>query len=145
MDTDNIIRLSGPFHVTDSLGRGWQLGGIRIFDEGYSIIDVYVDIAEPVEDDTLHEDPLVIRQIVSRLRALGYAGPDFGLGDPGLQDDRLIVLEAPEAFSNFAATKGWKDLAEDYVDGDGSAADDSIADPASNAVFAELMGRLRLR
>jgi hypothetical protein len=145
MNTDNMIRLSGPFHVTDSLGRGWQLGGIRIFDEGYSIIDVYVDIAEPVEDDTLHEDPLVIRQIMSRLRTLGYAGPDFGLGDPGLQDERLIVLEAPEAFSNFAATKGWKDLAEDYADGDDLSTGDNIADPASHAVFAALMCRLKQR
>jgi hypothetical protein len=142
MDTDNIIRLSGPFRVTDSFGRNWQLDGIRIFDEGYSIIDVYVDIAEPVEDDALHEDPLVIRQIVSRLRSVGYVGPDFGLGDPGLQDERVIVLEAPEAFSNFAATKGWKDLAEDYVDG---AAPDILVDPASDAVYAALMRRLRPR
>lgn len=145
MDTDNTIRLSGPFHVTDSLGRGWQLGGIRIFDEGYGIIDVYVDIVEPVEDDALHEDPLVIRQIMSRLRNLGYAGPDFGLGAPGLQDERLIVLEAPEAFSGFAATKGWKDLAEDYVEGNDSSAGDNIIDPASHAVFSALMCRLRLR
>jgi hypothetical protein len=144
MDSDNNIQLSGPFDIVDSLGRHWQVGGIRIYDEGYSIIDVYVDFAESLERDPLHEDPLVIRQILARLRELGYDGPDFGHGAPGLQDDRLIVLEAPEAFTAFAASKGWKNLAEDYADdyADDPEAGEVVADPASHAVFSALMRRL---
>lgn len=139
-----MIRLSGPFPVTDSLGRTWQFNGIRIFDEGYSIIDVYIDFDAPAEDDTFHEDPIVIRQILSRLRFLGYVGPDFGLGDPGLQDDRLIVLEAPEAFSRFAASEGWRNLADEYADGvdDISAGGDITIDPVSHAMFSALMQRM---
>ena len=55
-------------------------------------------------------------QIVDRLRALGYVGPNFGHSDPGLQDSKLIVLEAPEEFSDFAKKKGWKNLAEEFDD-----------------------------
>lgn len=144
MDSDNIIHLSGPFGIVDSLGRSWQVDGIRIYDEGYSIIDVYVDFAASLEDDPLHDDPLVIGQILARLRELGYDGPDFGYGDPGLQDDRLIVLEAPEAFNSFAASKGWKNLADDYAEGygDDPAAGEVVADSASHAVYAALLRRL---
>lgn len=148
MDSDNIIRLSGPFDIVDSLGRTWHVGGIRIYDEGYSIIDVYVDVDDSREDDALHEDPIVIAQILARLHELGYDGPDFGHADPGLQDDRLIVLEAPEAFSGFAASKGWRNLAEEYADGSGDEYGDEtppgelVADPASQAVYSALMQRL---
>jgi hypothetical protein len=134
MDAEDIIRLSGPFRINDSLGRTWAVRGIRIFDEGYGIIDVYVDLDTSMEDAPLHEDPVVIRQILARLRTLGYNGPDFGPGDPGLQDDKLIVLEAPEEFSHFASSKGWRNLAEEYAD--------EIADPAVQAVFDALMQRL---
>lgn len=138
MDSDNIIRLSGPFVITDSLGREWRCDGIRIFDEGYSIIDVYVDFAESTEDLALDEDPSVMRQIGARLRDLGYVGPELSHGDPGLQDDRLIVLEAPEAFSSFAAAKGWRNLAEDYAEGGGEV----VADADSYAIYAALLARL---
>lgn len=141
MDSENVIQLSGPFSITDSMGRTWELHGIRIFDEGYGIIDVYVDFAESMDDEPLYEDATVIRQILARLRKLGYTGPDFGHGDPGLQNDRLIVLEAPEEFGRFAATKGWKNLAEGYADEE--AASDSVrADPLALAVYSELMRRL---
>lgn len=147
MDSENIIRLSGPFHVNDSLGRTWEVRAIRIYDEGYGIIDVFVDLAASMEDEPLYEDPLVIRQILSRLRALGYDGPDFGPGDAAMQDDKLIVLEAPEEFGQFAASKGWKNLAEEYVD-DGAcaaASADAIADPVAQAAFDALMRRLAVK
>ncbi|HYD94931.1 MAG TPA: hypothetical protein VEC01_06370 [Noviherbaspirillum sp.] len=144
MDKENVISLSGPFRIHDSLGRTWKVRGIRIYDEGYAIIDVYVDFDASMEDDPLHEDPLVIRQILSRLRAIGYDGPDFGLGDPGLQDDRLIVLEAPEAFCLFAAGKGWKNLAEAYAGADSypAAHDDIMNSPEAQVVYAALMRRI---
>ena len=146
MDAENIIRLSGPFRIIDSLGRTWQVRAIRIYDEGYGIIDVYVDLETSTDDEPLHEDPLVIRQIMSQLRALGYIGPDFGPGDPGLQDDKLIVLEAPEAFSQFAASKGWRNLAEEYADaGSDATAGDPMADPVARAAFQALMQRLASR
>jgi hypothetical protein len=115
MTTDTDIELSGPFKASDSTGRSHDVKAIRIFDEGYGIIDVYVDFAAPL-DGGLYKDTVLVRQIVDRLRALGYKGPDFGHSDPGLQDRKLIVLEAPEAFSAFAKSKGWKNLAEDFDD-----------------------------
>lgn len=144
MDSSNTIQLSGPFDIVDSLGGSWRINGIGIFDEGYRIIDVYVNVDQSMGDDGLHADPVVIRQILARLHALGYHGPDFGCGDPGLQDDHLIVLEAPEAFCGFAASKGWRDLAEDFADEAGAdeESDDALTDPASQAVLSELMQRL---
>jgi hypothetical protein len=76
---------------------------------------VYVDFAAPI-DGALYKDKVLARQIVDRLRALGYKGPDFGHSDPGLQDRKLIVLEAPEEFAVFAKSKGWKNLAEEFGD-----------------------------
>lgn len=147
MDNDIVIQLSGPFRAMDSQGRLWDLHGIRIFNEGYGIIDVYVDFVSSMEDEPLHEDPLLIAQILSRLRSLGYTGPDFGPGDPGLQDDMLIVLEAPEEFNRFAAGKGWKNLAEQYADDHtgGAAADDILGDAHSRTEFLALMRKLRVR
>lgn len=148
MDSENVIQLSGPFSVTDSMGRTWDLHGIRIFDEGYGIIDVYVDFVSSMEDEALYEDPLLIRQILSRLRFLGYEGADFGPGDPGLQDDRLIVLEAPEEFGRFAASKGWRNLAEEYAEDyeeTPSSSDRIMTDPAARNVFSELMRKLSVK
>lgn len=115
MTTDTDIELSGPFKASDSTGRTHDVKAIRIFDEGYGIIDVYVDFAAPVEGG-LYKDKVLVRQIIDRLRALGYKGPDFGHSDPGLQDRKLIVLEAPEEFAAFAKSKGWKNLAEEFDD-----------------------------
>lgn len=115
MTTDTDIQLSGPFKATDSTGRSHDIKGIRIFDEGYGIIDVYVDFAAAVEPG-LYKDPVLVRQVIDKLRTLGYKGPDFGHSDPGLQERKLIVLEAPEEFSAFAKSKGWKNLAEEFDD-----------------------------
>jgi hypothetical protein len=144
MTDKHVIQLSGPFSITDSLGRPWDLNGIRIFDEGYAIIDVYVDFVSSMEDEPLYEDAVVIRQIISRLRAIGYVGPEFGHGDPGLQDDKLIVLEAPEEFSRFAASKGWRNLAEEYAEDheESSMSGDIMADPVSRQLFSALMRKL---
>ena len=38
------------------------------------------------------------------------------VGDAGLQDEQVIVLEAPEAFNAFAERHGWKDLAAEFDD-----------------------------
>lgn len=147
MDNENVIQLSGPFRINDSLGRTWEVRAIRIYDEGYGIIDVYVDLDATMEDDPLYEDPVVIRQILARLRMLGYDGPDFGAGDPGQQDDKLIVLEAPEEFGHFAASRGWKNLAETYEDDDANAAasGDATMDPRAQAAFDALMKKLGVK
>jgi hypothetical protein len=118
MNNDTDIQLSGPFTVTDASGQSRKINAIRIFDEGYGIIDVYVDFASSIGRERLYQDSVLIRQILARLRSLGYAGPDFGHGDLGLQDDKLIVLEAPEEFNVFAASKGWKNLAAEFADPD---------------------------
>jgi len=115
MTTDTDIQLSGPFKASDSTGRSYDIKAIRIFDEGYGIIDVYVDFAADVEP-AAYKDTKLVNAIIDRLRALGYVGPNFSHSDPGLQDRKLIVLEAPEEFSAFAKLKGWKNLAEEFDD-----------------------------
>ena len=115
MTTDTDIQLSGPFKASDSTGRSHDVKGIRIFDEGYGIIDVYVDFAATV-DAGLYKDKTLAKAIIDQLRALGYKGPDFGPSDPGLQERKVIVLEAPEEFAPFAKSRGWKNLAEEFDD-----------------------------
>lgn len=113
MTTDSDIELSGAFQARDSSGRTLDVKAIRIFDEGYGIIDVYVEFAKKLEPGA-YKDTVLVRQIIDRLRAVGYKGPDFDHSDPGLQESRLIVLEAPEEFAAFAKSRGWKNLAEDF-------------------------------
>ena len=113
MTTDTDIELSGAFQAKDSNGRTLDVKEIRIFDEGYGIIDVYVEFAAKLDPDA-YKDTVLVRQLVERLRTLGYKGPDFGHSDPGLQESRLIVLEAPEEFAAFAKSRGWKNLAEEF-------------------------------
>ena len=113
MTTDTDIELSGAFQAKDANGRTLDVNAIRIFDEGYGIIDVYVEFKAQL-DPGAYKDEVLVRQIVDRLRALGYKGPDFGHSDPGLQESKLIVLEAPEEFAAFAKSRGWKNLAEEF-------------------------------
>jgi hypothetical protein len=113
MTTDTDIELSGPFQAKDGNGRTLDVKAIRIFDEGYGIIDVYVEFKNRLEPGA-YKDTVLVKAIIDRLRAVGYKGPDFEHSDPGLQESRLIVLEAPEEFAPFAKSKGWKNLAEDF-------------------------------
>jgi len=146
MNSENIIQLSGPFRIFDSSGRSWEIEAIRIFDEGYGIVDVYVHLTLPMDDEPLYEDVLVIKQILSRLRFLGYTGPDFGHGDLGLQDEKLIVLEAGEEFGSFAVGKGWKNLAEEYLDDENNDYSSNVAvDSHSRALFSALMRKLQAK
>jgi hypothetical protein len=115
MTTDTDITLSGPFKASDSTGKSHDVKGIRIFDEGYGIIDVYVDFAAPLETG-LYKDKTLVGQLIAQLRTLGYVGPDFSHSDPALQERKLIVLEAPEEFAPYAKSRGWKNLAEEFDD-----------------------------
>ena len=140
MQNDTDIELCGPFTVRDSGGNPRDITAIRIFDEGYGIIDVYVHMAVSMDGDRLYEDAVLISHIMARLHQLGYAGPDFGHGDLGLQDDQLIVLEAPEAFNAFAASRGWKNLAEEFAEDD---ADTGSTQPASGTLLDALMRKFK--
>jgi hypothetical protein len=140
MQNDTDIELSGPFTVRDSSGNARDIAAIKIFDEGYGIIDVYVHMAVSMDGDRLYDDAVLVGQIMARLHQLGYAGPDFGHGDLGLQDDKLIVLEAPEAFNAFAASRGWKNLAEEFAEDETEA---GTAQPASSAVLDALMRKFK--
>ena len=113
MTTDSDIELSGAFQAKDGSGRTLDVKSITIFDEGYGIIDVYVNFAAKLEPGA-YKDTVLVRQLIERLRAVGYKGPDFSHSDPGLQESRLIVLEAPEEFAAFAKSRGWKNLAEEF-------------------------------
>jgi hypothetical protein len=141
MKNDNDIQLSGPFKINDASGNAHDVAGIRIFDEGYGIIDIYVDFVRGVGDLQLYRDAVAIRQILAKLRSLGYQGPDFGHGDLGLQDDKLVVLEAPEEFNGFAARKGWKNLAEEFdEDEDDLSAGDTASGTQLDALLRKFKG-----
>lgn len=145
MTNENTIQLSGPFQVTSSSGKSINITSIHIFDEGYGVIDVYIDLAERSRNNEVHEDPKVLKQVFARLRQLGYNGPDFGLGDPALQDDKLVVLEAGEEFLPFAGSKGWKDLAAEFEEDE---EDDNLAGtntPASSAMLAALIEKVKAK
>lgn len=113
MSNNTDIEICGSFKATDSTGKEHNIKGIRIYDEGYGIIDVFVDFAAPMEAGT-YRDKKLVQQILSQLRKIGYVGPDFEATDPSLQERKMIVLEAPEEFCQFAKTKGWKNLAEEF-------------------------------
>ncbi|MTW04792.1 hypothetical protein [Pseudoduganella ginsengisoli] len=115
MNQDTDIQLSGPFKTTDGSGRAIDIKAIRIFDEGYGVIDVYVDLAAPASDG-LHKDKKLIANISAHLRTLGYSGPDLTAGDPVIQEKRLIVLDTPDEFLPFAVRKGFKDLTSEFDD-----------------------------
>ena len=114
MNDDTQLTLCGPFTAKDSSGQVRGISAIRIFDEGYGVIDVHVNLRHPMEGDELFNDLILIRQISAHLRTLGYLGPDLKVGDAGLQEEQVIVLEAPEEFNVFAQRHGWKDLAAEY-------------------------------
>jgi hypothetical protein len=115
MNQDTDIQLSGPFKATDAGGRAIDVKSIRIFDEGYGVIDLYVDLAAPASDG-LHRDKKLIAEISAHLRTLGYKGPDLSAGDPVIQEKRLIVLDTPDEFLPFAVSKGFKDLTSEFDD-----------------------------
>jgi hypothetical protein len=52
MTTDTDIELSGAFQAKDSNGRTLDVKEIRIFDEGYGIIDVYVEFAAKLDSSS---------------------------------------------------------------------------------------------
>jgi hypothetical protein len=113
MSDNTDIQISTSFAAKDSTGKEHTIKAIRIYDEGYGIIDVFVDLAAPI-DAGIYKDKGLNQAILAKLRSLGYVGPDFGATDPALQERKLIVLEAPEEFCAFAKTKGWKDLTEEF-------------------------------
>jgi hypothetical protein len=115
MNQDTDIQLSGPFKATDSGGRAVDIKSIRIFNEGYGVIDLHVDLAAPATDG-LHRDQKLIAEISAHLRTLGYSGPDLTAGDPVVQERRLIVLDTPDEFLSFAVRKGFKDLTSEFDD-----------------------------
>lgn len=115
MSNDTDIQLCAAFKAVDSAGTSHDIKGMRIFDEGYGIIDVYVDFVAAIEN-TLCKDKILISNLMTKLRGLGYVGPDCIPGDPALQERKLIVLEAPEEFCAFAQKFGWKNLAEEFDD-----------------------------
>ncbi|MGO4380958.1 hypothetical protein [Pseudoduganella sp. RAF53_2] len=113
MNQDTDIQLSGPFKASDGSGRSIDIKAIRIFDEGYGVIDLYVDLAAPASDG-LHKDKKLIAEISAHLRTLGYKGPDLTPGDPVIQEKKLIVLDTPDEFLAFAVRKGFKDLSSEF-------------------------------
>ena len=113
MSKSTDIQLSGPFKAEDASGRVHEVKAIRIFDEGYGVIDVYVDFVAAIDKGQFRDTGL-IASIMARLKSLGYKGPNFSHADPVVQERKLIVLEAPEEFCSFAKQHGWKDLAEEF-------------------------------
>ena len=115
MTQNTDIQLSGPLKATDGSGRAIDIKSIRIFDEGYGVVELYVDLKAPAPDG-LHRDKKLIAEISAHLRTLGYKGPDLSAGDPVIQEKRLIVLDTPDEFLPFAVGKGFKDLTSEFDD-----------------------------
>jgi hypothetical protein len=113
MSDSTDIQICGTFKANDANGKEHTIKGIRIYDEGYGMIDVFVDFNAAMEAGS-YRDTALIQQILQQLRLAGYTGPDFGVTDPSLQERKMIVLEASEEFCSFAKTKGWKNLAEEF-------------------------------
>ena len=120
MTTDTDIQLSGPFKASDSTGRSHDIKGIRIFDEGYGIIDVYVDFAAPIEgtrvfvvDDNPKNLSLLAEilgggatsryydQLVRGDGPATYAGASYQ--SSGLDDTRFIVYGMPKPGTDLPA------------------------------------------
>jgi hypothetical protein len=141
MSENTDIQLSGPFSAKDSSGQSRDISAIRIVDESYGMIDVYVDLRYSMEEDRLFDDLVLIKNISAHLRGIGYAGADLTKGDAGLQDDKLIVLEAPEAFNPFAERHGWKNLAAEFAEDD--LLDDSAASAAPSAQLEALLAKFK--
>jgi len=115
MNQDTDIQLSGPFKASDGSGRSVEIKSLRIFDEGYGVVDLYADLAAPATDG-LHRDAKFISEISAHLRSLGYKGPDLSAGDPVIQERRLLVLDTPDEFLPFAVKNGFKDLTSEFDD-----------------------------
>ena len=143
MSDNTDIQLSGPFTAKDSSGQNRDISAIRIVDESYGMIDVYVDLRYSVDEDHLFDDLILIKNITAHLRSIGYAGEDLRKGDAGLQDDKLIVLEAPETFNAFAERHGWKNLAAEFAEDD--SLDESAAVAAPNAQLDALLAKFKSR
>ena len=138
MNDDIQLTLSGPFSAKDSSGQVREISAINIVDESYGVIDVHVNLRHPMEGDPLFNDLQLIRHISAHLRTLGYVGPDLKVGDAGLQDDQVIVLEAPEEFNAFAERHGWKDLAAEFDDD----LDDALDEASSASAPTEQLNAL---
>lgn len=113
MSNDTDIILCAAFEVADSTKAVHKVRQIRIFDEGYGMLDVYADFAAPLAQG-LHRDRGLLAGLNDKLKSLGYTGPALPLGDSALQERKLLVLEAPEEFCGFAKRHGWKDLSEEF-------------------------------
>ena len=143
MKNETDIELCGAFTVRDASGNARDIEAIRIFDEGYGIIDVYVHMVVSMEGDRLYLDKVLVAQVMAKLHQIGYVGPDFSHGDLGLQDEKLIVLEAPEAFNAFAASRGWKDLAEEFAEDDFDPMAGTEASTPSPTLLDALMNKFK--
>lgn len=135
MNDDTQLTLCGPFTAKDSSGQVRDISAIKIVDESYGVIDVHVALRHPMEGDPLFNDLVLIRHISAHLRSLGYVGPDLKVGDAGLQDEQIIVLEAPEAFNVFAECHGWKDLAAEFDDDSDDASPAAVPTEQMNALI----------
>lgn len=141
MDKDTEIELCGAFAITDRNGVMHEVRSVRIFNESYGVIDVFVALSASAANARLDEDDVAIGQIMRRLNVAGYVGPDFGRGDAGLQDNCLMVLEAPEAFNRFAASKGWRDLAAAFETDDDRLQHDAGTSELMQALMKKLTAR----
>lgn len=104
------ICLAGQSRVLDSARLYHVIQRIEIKSSGY-IPDVYVRFEQPVRDQELFDDLLVIAHVMSELTALGYVGTVFDRAELGLQGISCIVLEPGREFRRFVTQKYlWRDL-----------------------------------
>lgn len=115
MSNDTDIKLCGSFAITDGNGEKRTVKQILIPDEGYGMLDVSAEFAAPLPMPGFR-DKAIVAALNQHLASLGYKGPALPAAEPGLQARNRVVLEADEAFCEFAKRHGWRDLTDEFND-----------------------------
>lgn len=92
-----------------SCGSPVKILSIKIERKGY-IPDVYVRVQSPRDGRLLAEDETFCKGVMRLLRKAGYAGPEFGRAELGMQTENCVALEPCRSFYAFARSKGFVDL-----------------------------------
>lgn len=103
----DVITILGSFVARDSKGRIWPVISATI-EKTSCIADLYVNLDRSgAREQRLSDDEVFVDEVMSRLRAEGYTGEDFGRAELGMQGDKCVVLEPNRDFTAFAQSKGF--------------------------------------
>lgn len=119
-DTEDAVLDAERIHVfsdqpfTDSTGAAWSIRAS--LETSDYCCDLYCQLTRrgqggqetPLNGLTFCNDGAFNRAVLARLKELGYAGPDFGHAEMGMQSETTVTLETTREFAEFAHEKfGW--------------------------------------